>query len=88
MRAAVAIGFLAAVSVGLALVNNRTGLDAGMPAAGRLIMGALVGLIAAAVTISIGLDVIPDADEESLLDLAAIFLAGVGAMALVLRRVR
>jgi hypothetical protein len=79
---------LVVASLLLAVLYLRTESGSGMSTTSRIAVGALIGLIAAGVTTSIGLDVIPDNAERPLLDLATIILAGVAAGALVAHRLR
>lgn len=60
----------------------------GMPRVARITVGALVGLIAAAVTISIALDVVPDTAEGGLIDLSTVILGALAAIVLIARKLR
>lgn len=88
MRGALAIGFLVVTMLLLAGLNLRPGSGSDAPRLVRFGLGALVGFIAAAVTISIGFDVVPDAAEEDVIDLVTIILAAFAIIVLAARRLR
>jgi hypothetical protein len=70
----------------LAVLYVRTESVTGISRTARIAVVVVIGLIAAAMTTSIGFDLIPDAAEGRLLDLASIILAGFAAIALAARR--
>jgi hypothetical protein len=76
------------MSLLLGLLSLRVEWASGTPRLARIAIGALVGLVAAAVTTSIGLDVIPDSAEGGLVDLFVIILGALAAIVLVARRMR
>ena len=88
MRGALAIGFLALAMFLLAGLNLRTESGSGSSRLIRIGLGVLAGFIAAAVTISIGFDVVPDAAEGDVVDLLTIILAAFAILVLAARRLR